>query len=103
MRAPRSEDAQAVAVRIERDEGVAEIHLGRRLAIGRPRLLQSAWVASTASASVDREGDLAAAGGRGAAGSTVWRDQRPSITPVGMANIAKVGDASTGGAPSSSA
>ena len=91
-----------MAVAVKRHEGVAEVELVGAWMISSPRRFQSAWMARTASASaavnaISPPPPLAVA-----AGVTVWRDHNPSMCPLSSANIAKVGEDSTGGRPSKS-
>src|SRR5215510_10790052 len=64
LRCRRREHAQAMAVGIEGDEGVAEIHRRRRLGDRQAALLPVGVRALDRGGIVDGEGDLAAAAGR---------------------------------------
>jgi hypothetical protein len=90
-----------VPIRIERHKSAAEIHGGRRLR--EPRLRQSTCCASTAPASGTVKQISLPPPAPAGFGATVSRDHSPSMTPDCIANIAKVGEDSTGGRPSRSA
>jgi hypothetical protein len=92
-----------VSVRVERHEGAAEIHGGRRLREGEPafapvgvRLIDGFVIEDRKQISLP---PVSAAG----FGATASRAHSPSITLDCIANIAKVGEDSTGGRPSRSA
>jgi hypothetical protein len=88
-----------VSVRVERHEGAAEIQGGRRLRDREPAFAPVGVRLINGFVIEDRKTDLAAAG----FGATASRAHSPSITLDCIANIAKVGEDSTGGRPSKSA
>lgn len=96
----RREDPQAMAIRIHRHEGVAEIELDRLLQDAQPLLAPLLIKGVDGRRILDGEGEFTATCGRSRCRFHGIARPQPSIRPDGNAKRAKVGEVSTGIRPS---